>query len=126
MPIATLRLKEYRINTQRIGPGNEYMQGEVHLEIQIDTRIHGKQVIPVKQVVGSDYQDRALEIGPVPDLPGSPDIPYPLIDAAIHGYVDQMIGTEGRIIGVSAEGEGEMQIESCTFAMPMTVTFEWR
>ena len=125
MPNAIITFKEFRLQPTVPGSGNEEFNSEVLVDFQIASRIYGDEIIPIRFPSLEEYPHRNFEIGPLPNLYGSEQIPSSLLKAAIHAYVEIMVDAGKRIV-ISRQGTDEMRIEDCTISIPMKVTIDWK
>jgi hypothetical protein len=110
---ARVHFTRFNQKTQTIG-GDEHMLGEVVFDIEVDGQVHRDMRASVKQVVGTAYNDKVIEVSP----------PFGYKGPWNHAAFQPFAAGYATRITVASGAKTSFKMAENTFYSPLTVEFD--
>lgn len=115
----TIHLRELLQDAQEFGSDDEFMVSRVFFDLEVDTRMFRGLYADLKQVVGSQFEDEAIQVtGPV-GYTGPHPVNQKSFQDAVRRYFLRFIGPNGTS-GILLVNSKNIRMRDNRFALPVS------
>ncbi len=121
MPLVEINVQKCIQDSQEFGSTDEHMMSRVFFSVELDGVPKGNDYCDIKQIVGSTYSSRNMEVGRPKEYRGPYD--HRVFSDEIAAYFSRCVGSNGAGISFGKNAQN-IRMRNNTFAFPYRFQFE--